>query len=354
MTRTTLHRLPKFALFLLIACLCACQTPPPPPPVVVQPKAPPPAPVHDNSAELARDAAFQNLVAMQDRLYRVAAPLLLNNLNLCQRRAYLLGFTAKNKYSYSNEFVDSAAKILSLGDQLQIMGVMPGSGAASVGLKNGDKLVAIGEVQLPQGPSAEMQARGVLTSLLSEKTSIGMTVNRNGQDMSLQVPLTHVCAFSMEVGNTDTVDAYADGHRVLLTRGMMKAFMSDDELATVIAGEMARNALDQPTKLHNAGAMADTVDNLSRVHPDLDKLPKTKPPGEDADLAADKRALYMLARAAYPFEDYAKFWSRIAPQGGPADAYVAQHPLTPRRTAAMARVIAEIKDKQAKHKAIQP
>ncbi len=354
MIQSTLTRLPKFALFLLIALLCACQTPPPPAPVVERPKAPPPAPAPDNSAELARNAAFQDLVAMQDRLYRVAAPLLLNNLNLCQRRAYLLGFTAKNKYSYSNEFVDSAAKMLGLGDQLQIMGVMPGSGAASVGLKNGDKLVAIGEVQLPQGPSAEMQARGVLASLLSEKTSIGMTVNRNGQDMSLQVPLTHVCAFSMEVGNTDTIDAYDDGHRVLLTRGMMKAFQSDDELAMIIAGEMARNALDHPTKLHSATAMSETIDNLSRVHPDLDKLPKAKPPGDDYDLAADKRALYMLARAVYPFEDYAKFWARIAQQGGPADAYTAQHPLTPRRTAAMTRVIAEIKAKQAAHKTIQP
>ncbi len=353
MTRTTSYRLPKFALLLLIAFLGACQTPPPPPPVVQQPKAPPPAPAPDNSAELARNAAFQELVTMQERLYRVAAPLLLNNTNMCQAQ-YLLGFTAKNKYSYTNEFIDSAAKVLGLGEQLQIMGVTPGSGAASVGLKSGDKLVAIGEVQLPQGPSAEMQAHGVLVSLLAEKTTVGIMVNRNGQDISLKVPLTHACAFSMELGNTDAVNAYADGRRVLLTRGTLKAFASDDDLAMVIAGEMARNALMRSNKLHAANTAAEIIDNLSHVHPELDKLSQIKPPGEESDMAADKRALLMLARAAYPFEAYPRFWARIATQGGPADAYVALHPLTQRRGAAMGRVIAEIKAKQTAHKAIQP
>ena len=83
-------------------------------------------------------------------------------------------------------------------------------------------------------------------------------------------------------------------------------------------------------------------------------LSQIKPPGEESDMAADKRALLMLARAAYPFEAYPRFWARIATQGGPADAYVALHPLTQRRGAAMGRVIAEIKAKQTAHKAIQP
>lgn len=354
MTQSTLNRLPKLALIAITAILAACQTTPPAPVVVEQPKPPAPAPAPDNSAELARNASFQELVGMQDRLYRVAAPLLLNNVSLCQPRAFLLGFTARNKYSYSGEFVDSANKILGLGEQLQIIGVMPGSGAASVGLKNGDKLVAIGDVQLPQGPSAEMQAHGVLASLLPEKTSIAMTINRSNQDSTLQVPLTHMCAFGMELGNTEAVNAYADGHRVLLTRGMLKTFSSDDDLAFVIAGEMARNTLNHPNKLHTAATMSATIENLSHVHPELDKLAQTKPPGEEFDLAADKRALYMLARAKYPFENYAQFWTRVSAQGNPADAYAVQHPLTPRRSAAITRVIAEIKAKQTAKKPIQP
>lgn len=351
-------RAARAILLLGMAFLAACQTPPPPKPVVVEKK--PVAPVvvaPDNSAELARQhAAFQDLVGMQDRLYRVAAPLLLNNLNLCQRRAFLLGFTAKNKYSYSGEFVESAQHVLGLGDQLQIMGVMPGSGAAGAGIRNGDKLVAIGDIPLPQGQSAETQARAVLVSLLSEKTSIDLTINRGGQDIALKVPLTHVCAFSMELGNTDSVNALADGHRILLTRGMMRALKSDDELANVIAVEMARNALGHPTKLHTNAALAEDIDNLLRVHPSEDKLVALKAPGEEFDLAADKRGLYMLARANYPIENFGKFWQGLTPQNAQAEAvsYFALHPMTQRRLAAIGRVTSEIKGKQSAHKPIQP
>ena len=309
MIQSTLTRLPKFASLFLFAILCTCQTPPPAPPVVVQPKAPPPPAVPDHSAEIAaRNAAFQDLVSMQERLYRVAAPLLLNNIELCPTQSkYLLGFTAKNKYSYTSEFTDSAAAVLGLGDQLQIMSVTPGSGAASVGLKNGDKLVAIGDVQLPQGPSAEMQARGVLISLLSEKTAINVTVHRDGANIMLKVPLTRTCAFSMELGNTGVANAYADGQRVMLTRGMMQALPSDEDLAIVIAGEMGYNVAKRTAKLRNTSAPSDIIDNLERVHPDLDKLPQTKPLGEDFDMMADRRAMFMLARANYPAEEYARF-----------------------------------------------
>jgi hypothetical protein len=341
-----------------LVALAACQTPPPPKPVVQAPKpVAPPVVAPDNSAELARQhAAFQDLVAMQDRLYRVAAPLLLNNINLCQRRAFLLGFTAKNKYSYSAEFVESAQHVLGLGDQLQIMGVMPGSGAAGVGIRNGDRLVAIGDVPLPQGQSAETQARAVLVAMLAEKTAIDMTINRGGQDISLKVPLTHVCAFSMELGNTDAVNAMADGHRVLLTRGMMRALKNDDDLAYVIAVEMARNALKHAAKLHTDTALAEDIDNLLRVHPSEDKLVPLKAPGEEFDLAADKRGLYMLARANYPIDNFGKFWQGLAPQAvqGDAVSYFALHPMTQRRQAAIGRVTAEIKGKQAAHKPIQP
>jgi len=322
----------------------------------VEPPKPVVPPPPDHSAEIAaRNAAFRDLVNMQDRLYRVAAPLLLSNASLCQTQSkYLLGFTAKNKYSYSSEFVDSAATILGLGEQLQITGVTPASGAATAGLKSGDKLVAIGDVRLPQGPSAEMQARGVLGSLLAEKTAIDITVHRNDADVMVKVPLTHACAFSMELGNTDVPNAYADGQRVLLTRGMVSALSSNEDLAIVIASEMGRNVAKRTTKSRNAGNAADIIDALIRVHPDLDKLPQAKPATEDFEISADRRAMFMLARADYPAEDYARFWTRIAQQGGPADAYVAQHPLTARRNAAMARTITEIRKLESQHKPLNP
>ena len=59
-----------------------------------------PAPPVVDPAQL---EALRSLAAMQDRLYRIGAPLLVNNTDLCKGNARnLLGFTAKNKYSYSS------------------------------------------------------------------------------------------------------------------------------------------------------------------------------------------------------------------------------------------------------------
>ena len=72
------------------------------------------APVVTAKMAAARQALGQ-MVALQDRLYRIAGPLLINNADLCRNQARnLLGFTAKNKYSYSGEFVDAAQAVLNL------------------------------------------------------------------------------------------------------------------------------------------------------------------------------------------------------------------------------------------------
>ena len=75
------------------------------------------APVVTAKMAAARQALGQ-MVALQDRLYRIAGPLLINNADLCRTQARnLLGFTAKNKYSYTGEFVDAAQAVLNYGDR---------------------------------------------------------------------------------------------------------------------------------------------------------------------------------------------------------------------------------------------
>jgi hypothetical protein len=361
-TRLISHSIPTAIWVLLAFALGACETPMPvkPMPVGVTPAIVAPAPRPANNDGIAQQASLRELVALQDRLYRVAAPLLVNNPALCRHSARnLLGFTAKNKYSYSGEFVDSAQNMLGLDEPLQIMGVMAGSGAASAGVQRGDRLVAVNDTPLPQGQNAEHQAGIVLVPLLAERTSINLTVNRAGADISLKVPLTHACAFVVELGNTDSVNAYADGHRVMVTRGMMKIAGSDEELAYVLATEMAHNILGHATKQHLSAAIAGTIDNLTRIHPDIsgkgDGTP-IKPSTQELDVAADKLGLYMVARAGFGVEHAEQFWSRLATQYPPtvSDSYTAIHPATAYRLSAIARVATEIKAKQAAKKPLIP
>jgi predicted Zn-dependent protease len=234
--------------------------------------------------------------------------------------------------------------------------VIAGSGAASAGLHSGDKLVSINGVPLPTGQNAESEARAVLVPLLTERATMDLTVNRNGGDIALKLPLTHACAFAIELGNTAIVNAFADGRRVLVTRGMMKMADSDDELAYVLATEMAHDVLGHVGKLQTTKTNADIIDNLSRAHPDSSVSIAIKPSSQEFEIAADKRGMYMLARAGYAIDNTGKFLTRLATQYPPSatDSYSAAHPLNASRLSSIEKIAAEIKSKQTAKKPLLP
>lgn len=308
----------------------------------------------------ARLQALQSLISLQDRLYRIAAPLLVNNPELCKANARnLLGFTAKTKYSYSANFVEAAQKTLGLNERLQVMGVLAGSGAARAGVRRGDILLAVEDKPMPEGENAERDAAAVLAPLVTGRTTVKLTVIRNGTRVALNVPLTHACAFGIELGNTDNVVAYGDGHRVLIARGMMNAASSDDELAYVVAKEMAHNVLAHASRRKMSATVGAIIDNLLRANPDMSimsGLAGVKPMPQDLDAMADKLSLYMLARAGYDIGQATAFWQRMASQY-PAtvlNGYTAMHPATAYRISAMEKTIKEIKVKQANKRPLLP
>lgn len=340
--------------------LSACATVPPPSGTTTTEPGPITLP-HDNvPAATPEEAALRSLVVQQDRLYRVAAPLLVNNTELCKGNARnLLGFTAKNKYSYSSAYVNAAQQALGLDERLQVMGVLAGSGAAKAGVRRGDILTAVEDRPLPQGEKAEREAAAMLGPLMAGRSSVKLSVLRNGGDMTLNVPLTYACAFSIDLGNTDNVNAYADGRRILITRGMLNTVRTDEELAYVIAKEMAHNALGHAITQRMIATIGGIIDNLTRIQPDMSTMVGTagvKPMPQELDAMADRLSLYMLARAGYGIDNVEQFWRRMAIQY-PAtmlNAYTALHPATEYRIAAMEKSIPDIKAKRNSQKAILP
>ncbi|WP_230427456.1 M48 family metallopeptidase [Collimonas humicola] len=353
------HGLKRYAAVTLpLVLLAACATTDTTPPGTVKPVTPvAPQPVAVTVPP--QQAELKTLIGLQDRLYDVAAPLLVNNAMLCRNNARnLLGFTAKTKYSFTAEFIAAAAS-LGLTDQLQITGVLAGSGAAKVGLQRGDLLVSIQDKPVPAGADAERQTALMLGPLVNGRNTIKVTVARNGSNQTMNVPLTRACAFGIELGNTDNVISYADGRRVLVSAGMMKFTQSDDELALVIAKEMAHNSLTHPSRQRNTATMTGVIDNLIRLRPDTTSLSGAagvKPYPQQLDAAADKLSLYMAARAGYKVDNASSFWQRLATQY-PAtvlNGYTAIHPATDYRISAIQQTVSDIQAKQAAGSAIQP
>lgn len=355
-------RLPRHLALLPAVLLAACATTVAPPPTTQQqaPAASETAPRPAVAGPTAEEQALQALVAQQDRLYRVAAPLLTSNAQLCRGNARnLIGFTAKNRFSYSAEYTAAAQKLLGLDDSLQVMGVLPNSGAAQAGVQRGDKLIAVEDQPLPVGENAERQAATILAPLVTRRSSVKLTVARNGGNQSMNVPLTFACAFGIELGNTDNVTAYSDGHRVLISRGMLNFARTDDELAYVMAKEMAHNALAHAARQRMNATVGGIIDNLSRTRPDMSTmvgLSGVKPMPQNLDAVADRLSLYLLARAGYNIDGVVPFWQRMASQYPPSmlNAYTAMHPATAFRVTAMEKALRDIRTKQAANKPLLP
>ncbi|GIZ50643.1 M48 family metalloprotease [Noviherbaspirillum aridicola] len=351
-SRARLMLLPVAVLFT------ACATSPTPPAPQAQPK-----PVDDRpvaAAPTPEETTVRNLAALQDRLYRVAGPLLTNNTALCKAAARnLLGFTAKNRHSYSPEYAAAAQKVLGLSDRLQVMGVLSPSGAERAGVQRGDTLLTVEDQPLPEGANAERQAAGILAPLVSKRSAVAMTVLRNGGAVQLNVPLTNACGFGVELGNSDAVNAWSDGYRVMITRGMMNHVRNDDELAYVMARELAHNILAHPSRRKLSATLGGIIDNLTRIRPDtssMSGMAGVKPVPQDMDAMADRLALYLLARANYNLDGVIPFWQRTASQY-PAtvlNAYTAQHPATAARVAAMDKALKDIRAKQAANRPLVP
>lgn len=292
----------------------------------------------------------------QQRLYRVAAPLLINNAPLCSLSARkILGFTAKNQYSYSSDFVEVAHTGLGLEDRLQVAGLLPGSGAMRAGIQIGDILVAAGDRPIPSGPNAERMAGSLMADTVAGNPSLMLTVRRGDDTIYLDVPLTPACAMIIDLGNTDTVGSYADGARVMVTRGMLGFVRSDDELAFVLAREIAFNVVTLAPR-------ADIAAVIDRLH-SLNIAPQTAfdaqpiaPTTPVQDAAVDRIALYMLARASYSLEGVGEFWTRLT-AAYPADqvnSVAAMHTPIAERLPGIDRTLKAIRGKQQAGSALMP
>lgn len=346
--------LAQFATAIALLALAGCASVTQAPSTGTRP-APPSSPLSTASAERPLDA----LIARQDRVYQVIAPLITRNAVLCKTAARpLLGFTAKNQYSFPAELRNAAGSRLGLSESLQVMQVLDGGGALRAGVRRGDVLEAIQGQPLPQGPQAESEAARLVAPMLRNAVDVEVTVRRDGKPLALKVPLTTACAFTVDIANAPQVNAYGDGRRILVTTGMLDALL-DHELAVILAREIAHNVQQHVRAMQMRATASGVIDGLLQPRPDPAAFAGTaglRPMEEKLDQEADRIALYMLARAGFDPATAITTLEQLA-QRSPAtvtNGYTALHPWTSARADLMRSTVAEIRQKQAAKKPLVP
>jgi len=132
-----------------------------------------------------------------------------------------------------------------------VIAVVPGSPAEAAGIRAGDVLIAIDDASLPPEPglalpfdAARAHSRAdAVHALLLRPGRHKLSLRRAGEALVVGIDPVPACASRVHLARSDQRNAYADGTRILITTGLLRRLANDDEVAFVLAHEMAHNIL---------------------------------------------------------------------------------------------------------------
>ncbi|HMS21372.1 M48 family metalloprotease [uncultured Sphingorhabdus sp.] len=248
--------------------------------------------------------AYQDLIAKDLRLATIGYHLAKGSADFCRNRWRNPGWVLHDERQYPD--LGLARRAFTFRQPISIAALVADGPAAQAGLAAGDGLFgADGSVvwydPRPTGsrPSSERidGLRDELMTRLSEGRPIAFQIDTaNGRrDVALDPPA--ICASDFWVDVRPKRDAGADGTRVRVTSGLMEYVSDDDELAAVVAHEMAHNLLDHRPLI------------------EVTKSGKTKVI-KATEAEADRLSVWLMANAGYDPEAAITFWERYGKATG--------------------------------------
>jgi hypothetical protein len=285
---------------------------------------------------------------MQNRLHDVAFPLLIAIAEWCpfeQEPTY--GFLLSNGKG-SGTMGDEVN-----GRYVTVSYVHPRSPASSAGLVLGDQVIQVNTQNI-----TDRVAHDVM--LLVHKLTIAriqplqVEVQRAGERRLITMWAVPACQFSVKLIESDLINGMSDGRQVEVTTGAMRFFRSNDELAWVMAHEIAHNLLShvQSAKLR---IMLNTFLGAT-VGASAVALPS--PPQKTLEIQADYVGSYVMARAGYDLQAISRVWDRLeriqSHQGGLGRKMAETHPTNAERLAAFEETLKEIERKRQQGNSVVP
>ena len=311
--------------------------------------------------------ALRNDLAMQQRLDDVAYPLLQSAALFCGQHARpRTGLRLANVAQYRADW-SSAARALGYTDTLEVFHVPPGSAAERSGVRTGDRVLRIGAAAVPVGSPAAAAAASMIQESVRVAPEVRLIVQREGQPaLPLTVAADTACAYDVVIERSGALNAYADGRRIVVTTAMLRFVPDDDELASVLAHEIAHNAmrhLDAQRRNATLGALFGAVVDLAAAANGYDTQGGFTKAGAEAGAAvfsqdfereADYVGLYILALAGQPFDSVANLWRRMAVENPGSIRFASTHPTSAERFVRIEQWRRELRTKIAAGKPLIP
>lgn len=198
----------------------------------------------------ARPMSVRTLAAEELRLSTIAYRIATANVAVCPKREALSGLVLHDLTRYDLAIRPAASRAFSMRGGVGILGIVPGSVAAEAGLRVDDEIIAVGPYSV-EDPQAFARAKSFarmeqFDRLFQSAMTHGVTdlrIRRQGIELRVPLRAAHGCGGKLTLSSSNQTNAWADGRNVLITTAMTAMSRSEDEIAFVIAHEMAHNIL---------------------------------------------------------------------------------------------------------------
>ncbi len=269
--------------------------------------------------------ALRTLQGQDQRVASIAFRLATRNVALCKRQKPWPGFLLHEPGQYASATRHAAESVFGFGGYPAVLAVVPGSPAAKAGLRTDDQVLAINQKAVAASTSKKAdygrmaQIKEQLAGALADGA---ITVRTNhGERRIAALP---GCQSDVEIVPGRKLNAHADGEIVQLSNAVVAEAMNDDELAFVIAHELAHNILEHPQKLTKG------KHSTARIR--------------ETEIEADRMAVSLMKRAGYDHHAAARFWARFGAKTGQGIFSDGTHMRTAERVAFLERVATLLDD----------
>jgi hypothetical protein len=294
---------------------------------------------------LAIRAFDPGIAALQEADARVAAiawQLQTTNVPLCSETVPLAGFTIHTLAQYEPSVRPAVAWGSALNRRPVVQAVVAGGAADRAGLKAGDVVAEIDGTPTPQElPSrasydATAKTQAMIDAALPRPPLV-LRIFRGRVPRTIELTGVTGCASRIEIVTGKSLKAEADGQFVQISGSLVDFAANDDELATIIAHELAHNILHHSLRL-------DTEKTARGL---FAKLGKRETQIRKTEFEADRMAVWLVARAGYDVDAIVPFWMRLGGRAGSGAPSDGTHPDWNERIDRAAAAVAEVKSQRA-------
>ena len=315
----------------------------------------------DAEEVLQRELAPKKYLSYKQRLHKVSYPILKSASQFCSNKQLnSIGAQGIASADFEGGWKVTANKIFG-GDEFIITWVAENGPAAKAGLAINDKVLALNGVIYGNNQQQHKKFYAETARIKTSESPVTyLKIKRNQQLINLTINQERICGYPVVLADSDSVNVYADGKRIIITKGMLRFARNDQDLSLVIAHELGHNLMGHLDK-KQSNSMLGTLLDLAAAANGINTRGTFGNAGasafsQDFEAEADYVALYYMNAAGLPLEGVANFWREMAAEHPRSigSNHSASHPATSERFLAISKTIDEINNKIAAGEPLTP